>query len=185
MLDRLSIDALLKSIIATLVAAIIAILGLGAWKSWTTLTAADRIVAVTNASQQVFIALHNLRLDRASSLRDIAADRQFTVLNPKIQNSRAVGIPALTAALTALDAIHFPERPAFAAVLDGAASSLAALHAESVAALPQPKASRRSDLLVEFARESGALIDALDRLSLRLTSLVKNSRTPTSTSSCR
>jgi hypothetical protein len=39
--------------------------------------------------------------------------------------------------------------------------------------LQQPKASRRADLLVEFARESAALIDALDRLSLRLTGLVK------------
>ena len=94
MFNRLSVNGLLKSVIAVLVAAVTIQLALGAWESWNKLNDANRIVAVTNASDHVFTALHNLRLDRASSLRDIPADRQFTSLTPQLVNARAAEMPA-------------------------------------------------------------------------------------------
>ena len=66
-------------------------------------------------------------------------------------------------------------RNAQAAVADLAQKiqRLAALHEESAAALRQPKASRRQGLAQEFFNEGSALLDMLNKLSLRLTQLVK------------
>jgi methyl-accepting chemotaxis protein len=173
MINRLTVNALLKSVIALMAAAVTIMLAVGAWQSWSVLATANRIVAVTDASGHVFTALHNVRLDRASSLRDIATDRPFPTLTPQLVNARAAEMPALKSALTALAAIDFPERQAVVTGLDGAIKRLTALHEESATALRQPRASRRPDLLGEFAKESGLLLDMLDVLSTRLSNLVK------------
>ena len=69
MLNRLSVNALLKSIIVTLSAVVVVILSLGALGSWHRMVIASRIAAAAEASTHLFTALHNMRVDRSSSNR--------------------------------------------------------------------------------------------------------------------
>src|ERR1700687_3375160 len=82
MLNRVSVNAILKSVIATLAAAVMVMLALGAWSSWDRLAAVKRIAAVADASSYIFTAMHNLRVDRNATNRDLVADKQFTAINP-------------------------------------------------------------------------------------------------------
>src|SRR5262249_30889394 len=52
-------------------------------------------------------------------------------------------------------------------------SKLEAMHAESTTAFGQPKAARRAGFSKEYFDETSALIESLDRLSARLTRLIK------------
>src|SRR5438105_818326 len=109
-------------------------LALSAWDSWSRLQAVHRIAAVTDASAHLFKALHNLRIDRASSYRDLMADRQFTAMAPQIKEAREAEMLALKSALAALQTIDFPDRPAMVGKLDQSIRRLAALHDESAPA---------------------------------------------------
>jgi methyl-accepting chemotaxis protein len=173
MLDRISVSALLKCVIAALGAAVVVMLALGALTSWSRLGAASRIAAVADVSGHMFTALHNLRVDRTSSFRDLETDRVFTAMSPLLRSSREGEMPALKAALVSLAAVDFPERATAVADLDQQVKKLEALHRESAAALMQPKAARRQGLAKEVYDTADNLINTLDRLSTRLTRLVK------------
>lgn len=85
MLNRVSVNVILKSVIATLAAAVVVMLAMGAWSSWVRLGAVNRIAAAADASGYMFTALHNLRVDRASSFRDLRADKQLTAMSPLLR----------------------------------------------------------------------------------------------------
>jgi methyl-accepting chemotaxis protein len=172
-INRLSVNLLLKSVIALLATAVVIVLAINAWQSWARLKSVDRITAATDASTFIFTALHNLRLDRTMTSRGLNADQQFTAISPDIQKSWSAELPALASALAALNTIHFPERTAMAADLDAATKKVAALQQEAASALLQPKASRRAALAQDYVAATTALIDLLDRISTRLTRLVK------------
>ena len=90
MLNRLSVNALLKSIIVALSAVVVVVLSLGAWESWHRMAVASRIAAAAEASTHLFTALHNLRVDRSSTNRDLLSDRQLTELSPHVECERAM-----------------------------------------------------------------------------------------------
>ena len=75
MLNRVSINALLKSVILILCTSLVIILAFGAWDSWQKVNAANRIAAVADASTHIFKALHNLRSDRSRTVRVVLAER--------------------------------------------------------------------------------------------------------------
>ena len=172
MFDRASVNAVLKTVIATLAAAVVVVLALGAWDSWKRLASVNRIAAVADASAYMFTALHNLRSDRSRSYRMLLADQQLDPKNPIFMQAREGEMPALKSALVALDAIDFPERQAVVADLGQRITKLTALHEESAAAVAKPKAARRPALAAEIRDELSGLIDTLDKLSLRLNKLV-------------
>ena len=60
MLNRLSVNALLKSVIVLMATAIIVMLAMGAWDSWRRLQAVNRITVAAAASSHIFKALHNI-----------------------------------------------------------------------------------------------------------------------------
>ncbi len=173
MFHRLSVNVILKSVIATLAAVSIVLLALNAWDSRSRLVAANRMAAVAEASAYIFTALHNLRVDRTSSYRDLLADKQSTSLDAMLRKMRDAEMAALKSAVAALEAVDFPERQATIADLTARMRRLDALHEETSAAFGQPKAARRPGLAQEFLQEAGALLDALDQLSSRLTRVVK------------
>ena len=173
MLNRISVNFILKSLITSLMSIIIIALAVGAWDSWRRLGAVSRIGAVAEATSHMFTALHNLRVDRASTTRDLNTDKQLTDITQQLKDVRAADLPALKSAVVVLDTIDFPERQTAVADLDRRVKKLAALHEESVAAIRQPKASRRAGISKEYFDETTALIETLDRLSSRLTRLVK------------
>jgi methyl-accepting chemotaxis protein len=173
MLDRISVHAILKSVIAALGAVILLLLATSAWHSWNRLTVADRIAGVAEASGHLFTALHNLRVDRASSYRDLLADKTFASMTPILRQSREAEMPALKSALAAMGTIDFPDRQNAIAGLEKSIKTMAALHEESAAALAKPKAERRAGLAQELLNESNALIDRLEKLSNDLSKSVK------------
>src|SRR5690349_12853744 len=109
MLSRISVNALLKSVIAMLCAAVVVVLALSAWNSWARLESVNQIAGVTEASGHLFKALHNLRIDRASTFRELSSDKTFTAMPALLQTSRQAEMPALQAGLAAMEATDFPD----------------------------------------------------------------------------
>jgi methyl-accepting chemotaxis protein len=172
MLKEISVNALLKLVIAALSGAIVAMLSLSAWNSWSQLGAANRISGVADVSGYLFTTLHNLRVDRASGFRDLASDKQLGSLSDLMIQARRAEIPAVHAALKALDVVDFPERQAAASDLAQRIKRLEALHEESAAAILKLKAERRPGLAQEYFNELGGFIDMIDKLSTRLVRLI-------------
>jgi methyl-accepting chemotaxis protein len=173
MLNRVTVNAILKSVVATLAIAVVVLLALGAWTSWGRLTAAKRVVAAAEASSYVFTALPNLRVDRNGTNRDLLADKQFTGISPLLRDARETELPALNSALAALAAVDLPDRDALVTDLAQRIKKLVAVHAETAAALLRPKAERRAALVQGNFENGTTLIEALDQLSSRLTRSMK------------
>jgi methyl-accepting chemotaxis protein len=169
----LSVNALLKSVIATLAAVVVVLLALGAWESWGRLQSVNRTSAVVDVSTHLFTALHNLRVDRASSYRDLMEDKQFTAMNQQVRDARAAELPALRSAIAGLERVDMADRQAVIEGLSQAVKRLVALHEETAPAFLRPKAERRPGLAQEMFNEANGLLEAVDKLSGRLTRLVK------------
>jgi methyl-accepting chemotaxis protein len=173
MLNRVAINALLKTVIAVLGAAVVIMLSLSAWDSWSRLGAASRAAAVADASSYLFTALHNLRFDRAVSRTELLADRQATTMNAVLRDARTNEIPALKSALTALERVDLPDRNAIIATLGEHIKRLTALHEETWSAMMQPRAARRAGLVDEIFKETDDVIKFVDKLSTQLTLSIK------------
>ncbi len=173
MLQRASISVLLKSVILTLCAAVILLLALSAWDSWRRLSTSERIAGVVDAEADFFTALHNLRVDRSTTFRDLNADRQFTAMAEQLRSVREAETRALAAGLAVMATVNFPGRQTAVESLERAIKKLAALHQESATALLRPKAGRRPTLAREYFTEMDALIDLLGKLSSQMIASVK------------
>src|SRR5262249_51203796 len=173
MFSRVSVNVILKSVIAIRAAAVVVVLAQGAWTSWTRLKTANRIASVADISMRLFTGLHNLRSDRARSYRALVADEQISAQEPRLWLARNAAMPALKSALAALEAApDFPERQAMASALAQKIKTLTALHEQSAAAVAQPKAARPPRLAVEIRDEITDFLAMLDRMSLQLNALV-------------
>ena len=172
MLNRLSVNVLLKSVVALLSAAIVVSLSLGAWGSWTRLQQANRIAAVAEASGYLFTALHNLRVDRSSSNRDLSQEKQPGV-TPMLREVREAEMPALKTGLAVLQKMDFPQGNGPVVELDAAITKLAALHKESATALSQPKSARRPGIADDVQNHITALAALVDKMSEQLVNSVK------------
>jgi methyl-accepting chemotaxis protein len=171
-MNKLSVNLLLKSVIGALAAAVVVLLIVGSWDSWTRLKSADRIANVASASAEIFTSLHNLRLDRTMTPRALQAENAFTTITPDIQKPRDAMMPALKAAIAAVETIDFPGRQAAVSNLDAAFKKLTSLHQDTVTALKQPKGARNAGLGKEFIDSTTGMIDMLDKLSTELTKLI-------------
>jgi methyl-accepting chemotaxis protein len=173
MLNQLSANALVKSVIAAMAAAVVVLLALNAWQSWRRLDDTANISSVANATSYVFTAMHNLRVDRASTTRDLLADKQFAAPAGTIKEARAGEMPALQSAVAILGTIDFPDRATLLPNLVQTVQKFSALQQESLTAFGQPKAARRAGLAQEFEATANALLATLDKLSTRLTIAIK------------
>ena len=172
MLNRLSVNALLKGTIGLLAAGIMIFLSLGVWNSWGQFRAANRLTQVAAASSSLFKGLHHLRLDRSQTVRDLLADKAGAP-NPTLLEVRSAEMPALKAGLEALRSIDFPDAANVVAALDQAITRMAALHQETNAAFALPKAARPAGLVQEMTNQGTALLDLLDKISATLGNTVK------------
>ena len=173
MLNRLTVNALLKTVIAALSAAVMVMLASDAWDSWKRLQDINKIATVSEASGHLFTGLHNLRVDRASTTRDLNSDKQLTAIVPQLKEVREAEVPALKAALVALKAVDLPDRDAVISDLEQRVNKLVAMHAESAEAFLKPKAERRAGMSQEFFNHTNSLLETIDKLSSRLTRLIK------------
>jgi methyl-accepting chemotaxis protein len=174
MLNRISVNALLRWVIAAMSIFIVAMLAGRAWDSWQRLAAAARIEAVADASRSAFKAMHNLRTDRASTFRTLKA--QVTIepaVSTYIQRIREIEAPALKSAADLAGAIDFPDHDSLLAELRRSTKAMAELNSESWEAFSKPLAARREALVKDYMDESGKLIDTLEKVSSRLFVAVK------------
>ncbi|HMJ44874.1 MAG TPA: methyl-accepting chemotaxis protein [Pseudolabrys sp.] len=168
MLNRLSVNVLLNSVVAVLAAAVVVMLSLGAWDSVKRLGVVGRIANVTEASGYLFTALHSLRFDRSSTTREMNSEQQLTSLIPAHRQGRDAEVAALKSGLAVIEATDFPGRSEAVIKLSQAISKLTALHQETAAAFAQPKAARRSALTQEFIQAVADLTDLLDKTSSQM-----------------
>ncbi len=173
MLNRISVGALLKSVIGVLGAAVIVMLGYSAWESWTRYQTANRIAAIVDVSSNLFTALHNMRVDRATTSRGLNSDQQMSTLDQQTRDVRAAEMAALTPALVQLQTLDFQGKQAVLPGLIQAVKKLTDLHNESAVAVTQPKAQRRAGLAQDFFKETSGLLDTIDKLSSSLAREVK------------
>src|SRR6266481_982023 len=74
MLNRLTVSALLKTVILATSFCVVIGFSLNAWESWGRLQVASRISLIADASANLFKAMHNLRTDRSSTNRILNAE---------------------------------------------------------------------------------------------------------------
>ncbi len=172
MLSRFSVNALLKSVIAVLASVVVIMLATSAWDSWSRLRGVNRIAAAVESSTHLFTALHNLRVDRSQTNRLLVQDAAASI-PPVLRQARDGEMPALKSALAALAGVDLPDRDAVISDLSARVKKLEQLHAESNTAIPQPKSARRPNIAQEFFSEVDTLLGVLDKLSTRLTRMVK------------
>ena len=82
MLNRVTISALLKSVLLGSVDQLGGHPGIGAWGSWQKVGTADGIAAVAEASTH-FQGAHNLRSDRARTFRVLMAEKSPRRINER------------------------------------------------------------------------------------------------------
>ena len=172
MLNRLSVNVLLKLAFGIMAVAIVGHLATSAWESWEKLRGANRISQVAESSVQLFTALHNLRVDSTSTYRDLSVDGQPGV-SPFVQGVRTAEIKALNASVAALRHVEFPNGNADVAALEAGMKAWAALHAQSAQALTQAKASRPPNLAKEVLEQGTALYSLIEKISDNLANTVK------------
>ncbi|HVO03341.1 MAG TPA: HAMP domain-containing methyl-accepting chemotaxis protein [Candidatus Cybelea sp.] len=175
MLDRLSANTLLKSVVALLAAIVVVMLAVGAWQSLARVGVTDRIEAVAAASADAFRALHNLRTDRSTTTRGLDADAVMPAdTMATLDKNRAEEVPALKNVLQALPDLDFADKEKLLGDLKSLTDKLFALQSESRDAVQKPKAERRDGMSKEYMETATGLLTTLDAISQRLTASVKH-----------
>ncbi len=175
MLDRISANLLLRSVVAVMASIIVLMLAANAWNASRQLSSESREFAVCDISGYLFKAMHNLRTDRASTFRLLNRDELIKPEMEKyVHGVREAEMPALRRAAELVDTVEFAQEAALRAELKRGVEKLAALHAESWEALKKPKAQRREQLAKEFWDEGTALMATLEKLSARLFEAIKH-----------
>jgi hypothetical protein len=170
MLNRLSANALLKSVIAVMALAVVLMLATTAWQSWQQLAAAGRIAGIADASGYAFRAMHNLRTDRATTNRSLNADAPITPeVRERLEGIREAEVPALQSALAVLQTVEFAEKETLLPALQQHVDALIKLHADTWAAFEKPKAQRPAELVDANMKGITALLETLEKLSTNLT----------------
>ena len=175
MLNRLSANLLLKSVVAVLAVIVVVMLAVGAWQSWARVASSRRIVTVAEAATNAFRAMHNLRTDRSTTTRSLAADATISDKDlATITKNRGAEMPALQNALALLPQIEFGDKDKLLPALTSLNDTITKLQAESLDAIKQPKASRRAELSAEYMKTATDLIKTLDQTSQQLAASVKH-----------
>jgi hypothetical protein len=110
MLNRLTVSALLKTVIAITSVCVVIALSLTAYESWDRLQTANRISGIANASADLFKAMHNLRTDRSTTTRLLNATEPVdSEIDKYLRALRDAQMPAMARALELLPNIDFPQ----------------------------------------------------------------------------
>lgn len=110
MLNRLTVSALLQSVIALLAICVVAFLGTTAWQSWERLRSTSHIAAIASASANAFKAMHNLRTDGSSTSRVLNDDYPISPDIEKFLHSiHDAEMPAIRSTATLLPSMTFAD----------------------------------------------------------------------------
>src|SRR5262245_16189523 len=166
MLNRLTVSALLKTVILATALCVVVGFSLNAWDSWGRLQVASRISVVADASANLFKAMHNLRTDRSTTNRLLNSDAP---MDPDIENYlhniRQTETTAMNNALVTLGSLEFASKTTLVPEFDRLLKSVGVMQKEFWEAMGKPKAQRRPTLAKEYMDTVTALLEVLDKLS--------------------
>jgi methyl-accepting chemotaxis protein len=175
MLRRVTVSALLQSVIALLAACVVALLVTTAWQSFERLRATGHIAAVAEASADAFKAMHNLRTDRSSTPRMLNGEAPIAPEIEKfLRGIHDAEMPAIRATAALLASIPFSEQATLLGNLNQQLDKLATLQTEAWDDLRKPKKARRAALSKEYTDQTGVLLTTLETISARLTAVVNH-----------
>jgi len=173
MLNRITVNVLLKSVIVTLALVVVAMSSWAAWSSWKRLASARRIATVIEASTDMFAALPGLRNDRSMTHQHLTSDQPLTGMSPALTAARKLDLPNLKSALAVLETADFPEQQSAVTSLRAETEKLARLQQESEAAIKLPKSERPTELADTFVKVAVGLIAQLDTISAEVNRSVR------------
>ncbi len=175
MLNRLTVSALLKTVILSTAFCVVAGFSLNAWDSWGRLQVTSRIAVVADTSANLFKAMHNLRTDRSTTSRLLNADQPMDAdIEKYLRSLREAEMPAMASALGTLPSIEFAEHKTLVPEFDRLFKALTAQQKEFWDEVRKPKASRRAALTKEYMDTTQALLVTLDKLSASLAAAVNH-----------
>ncbi|MEA2913305.1 MAG: hypothetical protein QOJ15_5386, partial [Bradyrhizobium sp.] len=175
MLNRLTVSALLRTVILTTAFCVVLGFSLNAWDSWDRLQVTSRISVIAAASANLFKAMHNLRTDQSTTFRLLNSDQPMASdIEKYLRNLRDAQMPAMANALVLLPSIEFAQQNALVPELDRLFKQLTVLQQEFWNDIVKPKASRRPTLAKDYFDTTVALLVTLDKLSSALAAAVNH-----------
>ncbi|MEH2495063.1 methyl-accepting chemotaxis protein [Bradyrhizobium sp. AZCC 1678] len=175
MLNRLTVSALLKTVILVTSFCVVVGFSLNAWDSWGRLQAASRIAVIADASANIFKAMHNLRTDRSTTNRLLNSDAPMDPdIEKYLRNIRDTEMPAMGSALGLLGSLEFAQQQTLVPEFDRVFKTMGTLQKEFWEAVAKPKALRRPELAKEYMAAANAMLEVLEKLSGALSAAVNH-----------
>ena len=166
MLNRLTVSTLLKAVILTTAFCVVVGFSLNAWESWGRLQITGRISVITDASANMFKAMHSLRTDRSTTNRLLnGAAPLDSEIEKYLRNVRDTEMPAMSNALVLLGKIEFAQQATLVPEFDRLFKALTAQQKEFWEAMAQPTGERRTTLAKAYMTTTQGLLTTLDKLS--------------------
>ena len=111
MLNRLTVSTLLKAVILTTAFCVVVGFSLNAWDAWGRLQQTSRIAVITDASANMFKAMHNLRTDRSTTNRLLnGAAPLDSDIEKYLRSLRDAEMPSMGNALGLLGKVDFAQQ---------------------------------------------------------------------------
>jgi methyl-accepting chemotaxis protein len=165
----LAISTLLQAITGFMAVVLIVSFGIAAQRAFARRVVAERVQAVASISRDLFMAMQNLRVERGTVNTALMTPEVLAGETQRdIAALRAKSEASLESALPKLAHAALPGTEEAAGDLRGARGGFAALRREADAALAQTKDNRPADLSKRWIAAVNKLVDAIDRLSDRL-----------------
>jgi methyl-accepting chemotaxis protein len=166
MLNRLTVSALLKTVILATSFVVVVGFSLNAWDSWGRLQQAGRISVITDASANMFKAMHNLRTDRSTTNRLLnGAAPMDSDIEKYLRSLRDAEMPGMGNALALFGKIEFPQQQTLVPEFDRLFKTLTAEQKEFWELMAQQTSPRRATLAKEYMETTQGLLNVLDKLS--------------------
>lgn len=175
MLNRLTVSALLKAVIAITSVCVVIALSLTAYETWDRLKTASRISQIADASADLFKAMHNLRTDRSTTNRLLNATEPMDAeIEKYLRGLRDTEMPAMARALELLPTISFPQSSTLVPELARLHKLLSEQQKQFWEEVTKPKDQRRAGLPKEYMETTQGLLETLDKLSNVLAATVNH-----------
>jgi methyl-accepting chemotaxis protein len=175
MLNRLTVSALLKTVILATAFCVVLGFSMNAWDSWGRLQLTNRIAVIADASANLFKAMHNLRTDQSTTIRLVNADSPMdSDIEKYLRSLRDTEMPAMASALALLPSAEFAQQNTLVPELDHLFKTLTGLQKEFWDEVGKPKASRRLALAKDYLDTTAALLVNLEKLSAALAAAVNH-----------
>jgi methyl-accepting chemotaxis protein len=175
MLNRLTVSALLQSVILATSFCVVIGFSLNAWESWDRLQITNRIALIADASASMFKAMDRMRSDRSNTNRLLNSDQPLdSEMDKYLRGLRDTEMSAMEHALEVLPSIEFAQQQMLVPEFDRLFRRLTAEQKEFWDEMAKPKASRRVALGKEYVETETTLLETFDKISGALTATVNH-----------